>query len=351
MQLLDARTGWVVTSGGLERTDDGGATWRMLGAPPHTRFSELRFVDARRGWALLHGGPGRPETACFFAASFPSGSPAPAACRAAVATTDDGGTTWTERLVVDDASGRDGIRSLQATDAGHAWVVVNTGLCDGSGCRADIRATNDGGRTWVTTRSGGGYPLALRMASASVGWLAVPRSVRRGVDLYRTSDGGSTWTPTYDVEREFQALATSGERHAWVLTFDGPTCTSSSCADMRFATTADGGQTWRDQGDPRRGTPCTGHVAAPVFGATSAGWAGIDFGAGGAGTEGGVLRTGTGGASWGCFEFDAPSGRFNVTSLSAAGSRDVWLIATDRSSGEARLYASADGGMTWRRMR
>jgi photosystem II stability/assembly factor-like uncharacterized protein len=58
---------------------------------------------------------------------------------------------------------------------------------------------------------------------------------------------------------------------------------------------------------------------------------------------GGLLRTEDGGKTWNCA--NTPP---NTYLISAADPLHVWVTSRERASGEATLYASDDGGRTWR---
>jgi photosystem II stability/assembly factor-like uncharacterized protein len=57
VEFADARSGWVVGSGGaVYATSDGGATWRAQVSEVAADLYDVEFADARRGWAVGYGG-------------------------------------------------------------------------------------------------------------------------------------------------------------------------------------------------------------------------------------------------------------------------------------------------------
>jgi len=334
IQLLTPSVGWVITGAGLERTADGGVTWRVVNATES--FAELRFVDEQRGWAAIIAAPAGRSTHA-------SCANVPLTCFV-IATTADGGATWVDRYASrGDQSGPP--VSIQAIDASIAWAMIPKGRCDQGGCVSELRKTTDGGATWTTQRTGRlGH---MRMASASQGWLSVA-AIGDSTDVYVTSDGGTNWTHVLATRTGIVAIDAASESDAWVLSLDGGTCTSSSCASYELQSTNDGGASWTTLGNPKALACGGGHLAGPVFAGPMRGWFGNTLGAGGANGTGGIMRTDDRGRTWTCAT--TPT---NVGEITAADSENVWA-RSDRHEGPgvtAFLYASSDGGKIWRRIR
>jgi len=150
VHFVSLRTGWVAGyAGRIERTDDGGLTWK------HQRIeregealSSIFFIDDRRGWVV--GGSGL------------------------VLRTNNGGETWSQI-----ATGRvEDLWSVRFSSPERGWIVGEDGL---------ILSTADGGNTWTAQASG--------TTRALLGVAVLPTvviAVGEGGTILR-SDGGSSW--------------------------------------------------------------------------------------------------------------------------------------------------------------
>ncbi len=332
IQLLTSKVGWVGSAAGLEKTSDGGATWRVVNASE--TFGALRFVDEQHGWAIVLATP--------LGKAAHAGCPAQGICQI-VGTTQDGGATWTDRVVIPPGPTR-GPLVIQAIDASLAWILAPTARCDGNGCAVELRKTTDGGATWTIQRTGS--MEALRMATAQRGWLSNSRVPANGSDVFTTSDGGATWTKVFTAVTNVVGLDAASGADVWILSRDGATCTSSNCATYELLTSADTGASWTSLGNPKSQACATGHIAGPLFASRSRGWAGLTLGAGGANGTGGIMRTDDGGTSWTCAT--EPT---NVGALSAADPENVWARSDRRENVTSALFTSTDGGKTWRQLR
>ena len=340
VQLLSARVGWVGTAVGLQKTTDGGASWRTVNFSE--TFGSLRFVDEQRGWATLVAAPVGKATH----ADCPT--TAPVRCEI-IATTTDGGANWTDRIVVPLAAQLGPIASgpvaIQAVDGSLAWALVPSNRCDPNGCASELRKTTDGGRTWSVQRTGA--LQGLRIASAQRGWLVASRAPANGSNVLTTADGGATWTISVTTPVDpVISIEAANELVAWLLTRDGGTCTASNCQKYDLRITSDGGNNWTDLGNPKDQACATGHIAGPLFASPTVGWAGLTLGAGGAEGTGGLMRTTDGGKTWTCAT--SPS---NVGAISAADPDDVWARSDRRENATSLLFASSDGGRTWKQLR
>jgi hypothetical protein len=340
IQLLTPKIGYVFSESGLQKTSDGGVTWRVLNASE--TFGSLRFVDEQRGWTILLAAPaGKVRHA---------GCSGQGVCQI-VATTADGGATWSDRVVIPPGP-TIGPVVIQAIDASLAWILAPTAACDGNGCAIELRKTIDGGMTWTVQRRG--LLEALRMATAQRGWIAVSRQPANGSDVFTTNDGGATWTkvlgtPASTVSGgalQVVALDAASGSDVWVLTRDGGTCTASNCATYELFTSSDSGANWTSLGNPKAQACAGGHIAGPVFASRTRGWAGLTLGAGGASGTGGLIRTEDGGRTWTC-STDPP----NVGALSAADADNVWLRSDRRDNATSALFTSPDGGRSWKQLR
>jgi photosystem II stability/assembly factor-like uncharacterized protein len=302
----------------LAKTSDGGATWQRI-VIPADRITALRFIDERVGWA--GGFVGDRD--------------------AVVLRTEDGGRTWQAILHPGSDPGYPAGR-LQAVDGQRAWAVT-TEPCP-SVCPRALQRTTDGGKTWTTLLRGD--IATIRFASASRGWVGL-LDPTGSVEIKVTSDGGTTWTNGFRATASgFVTLDAATTQRAWFMTRDGAYCTSSNCDRYELFRTDDGGVTWSSLGNPKNSTArCSGgHLNGPLFASTERGWLALNLGAGGAQVgPGGLLRTEDGGKTWRCATTPP-----NTYLVSAADPLHVWVTSQERGTNLTTLYASDDGGRTWR---
>ncbi|MGI9455829.1 MAG: YCF48-related protein [Aeoliella sp.] len=127
-------SGWMVgTRGMITRTNDGGASWQPLVAPPLpptvSRQVDWNTVATHSDNVWIAGSPG---TLVIHSA--------------------DGGRTWSSQATGLVAP----IRRLQFVDAQSGWAIGDLGT---------ILATDDGGRTWQVQRAGGGRAAMLAVCA------------------------------------------------------------------------------------------------------------------------------------------------------------------------------------------
>jgi photosystem II stability/assembly factor-like uncharacterized protein len=150
VHFVSPETGWVAGHAGrIQRTDDGGVTWKYQRSEHEGEvLNSIFFVDDRRGWAA--GGSGL------------------------VFRTTNGGETWSQIVTerVED------LWAVRFSSAQRGWIVGEDGL---------ILSTTDGGNTWM--------PQASGTSRALLGVAVLPTvviAVGEGGAILR-SDGGSNW--------------------------------------------------------------------------------------------------------------------------------------------------------------
>jgi len=380
----DASRGWAVSSGGTLLEYDGRAWAVDSHASAVSRGGRLSSVwvaeDLSDGWAVGDGGQilrhagadwiaysgwtGRSgvERAGDLSwvgqvtrARFVSATRGCATGSAGfIATTDDGGTTWTRR-----SSGTDEtLHDLRFLDERTGWVVGDAGVIrvtrDGGvtwskqssdtqgslvsvdfidsnqgwalGEPGPLIGTQDGGETWTKAPGNAGnfpsapsvlrlrsYPMvAIRIASASRAW-----AFRSGGAL-RTDDGGLTWSMVEGLTTSFQPSD---------VDLAGPNAVFLVGNGGRIFVTLDGGGKWNERnGDTLQ------HLLAVDFISETTGWA--------VGTHGTILATSDGGATW--------TPRTSGTSLPLIAVR----FENDGKKGIAvasnlATFRTHDGGVTW----
>ncbi len=237
---------YVAGAGGAFRSDDGGASWRLLTAQPkdggadrlavspriHTQVLAAAGVHLHRssdGGASWQSSPaalgGRPVIDVIYAPR--TASTAYASSSTVVLRTRDGGASWTDITPSGPFSGGDLVvspssperlyvangRLVRSDDGGSSWVVV--GFLDGlhalqvdarlpetlyaAGFEAGVRRSEDGGATWVDASDG--LPaerwvtlLTADPTQSGVLYAAVldPSGPQ---DYFKSEDGGRTWSP------------------------------------------------------------------------------------------------------------------------------------------------------------
>lgn len=132
-----------------------------------------------------------------------------------------GGQGWQAHLVTSDASGGNGVSSLQLSTSGssHIWLLAQ-GLPGAGQAPAFLFRSRDGGKTWLTEPAGQGsaFPranvqLRMKFSSGRNGWITdlntfygPPR-----VEVYRTTDGGQSWNlTTFSVPARYAMLLGNG---------------------------------------------------------------------------------------------------------------------------------------------
>jgi photosystem II stability/assembly factor-like uncharacterized protein/pimeloyl-ACP methyl ester carboxylesterase len=162
VHFLDEKRGFVAAATDADvasshalilATDDGGATWTEVyrSTRPYEITWKFSFPDAKTGYCTIQ-----------------SYDPDPSASRRFVAKTVDGGRTWTEIPLVDDAKVR--AFGLAFLDADVGWV----------GAMPHGFATTDGGRTWTRADFGNAVnKIRLVRSAEGVTGYAI------GVDVHR----------------------------------------------------------------------------------------------------------------------------------------------------------------------
>ena len=181
-------------AGRIERTDDGGASWRTVWHGRHVVFSVISFADAQVGVAAGAVNKGRNY----------SGSPGQTPV---LVSTRDGGRSW-QRLPRPPFS-RDfflqGMYDIDQSGTVQApsptvWYAFAPDL-SWPGRRAALWRTTDAGLHWQRS----GIPrgtTTVTFRSASTGYAAArPRSCRAAQQLWKTIDGGASWKPVARLPR------------------------------------------------------------------------------------------------------------------------------------------------------
>jgi photosystem II stability/assembly factor-like uncharacterized protein len=236
VHAVDARAAFVLSIGPgelsrVERTTDGGTTWRVSLTNPDQRgfFDAIAFWDGDHG--LVQGDPVENRFTIFASA--------------------DGGDTWHRAkppamplaLAGEGAFAASGT-SLVVNGAGHAWFGT------GGALTARVFRSEDQGGTWTVAEtpipagnsSSGIFSLAFRDASHGVAVGGDYQQPDRGGRIAaRTDDGGRSWSlPKGTPPRAFRsAVAYLPESRTPTLIAVGPTGADVS---------SDDGENWKPLG-------------------------------------------------------------------------------------------------------
>lgn len=252
VHFLSSTLGWMIKSGGLYQSQDGGATWIRVAIPEGMKPGDVYFRDSQSG--ILVGSRCRP-----LAKDEPSQNNAMcdhnSVLTGFILQTDNGGKTW-RAPDVKWATGRfgfvDGKKDfaivfgdagcLATTDGGKSWKDIlnqlrepDTGevpdahdaffLDDENAwialTWAQVLATHDGGKSWELVY----HPDEANPNPSNLGVIAFVDQVHGlgitqdspGGRLFKTSDGGKSWMGISADERFRQLTLTPATRRGVLL--------------------------------------------------------------------------------------------------------------------------------------
>ena len=297
LPILDARTAWLLDAAGRAWwSDDGAATWRRLSNPAQSTRPGSLVRDGGGGLLARYDGPDTPRY------------------RSA-----DRGSSWNK---LPGGLGLDGgrqIASLWFFDALRGMALMD----DGS-----LRMTYDGGRSWARraadATSANRYRSvgSLVFSSAARGWL-----IYSG-ELKTTADGGLSWAraqvPAEMAELEDVHFVSA--THGWAITHNG-----------RLYATRDGGQSWAAAPQPAGASMSAQRVR---FFDERNGVLVVNEG----NIDTSVWHSNDGGQTWRATNFKRGGGGV-MSALVHADARTVWMSG-QRVVGES-LWKSSDAGATW----
>jgi photosystem II stability/assembly factor-like uncharacterized protein len=192
IQFLNLSTGWMAGyAGRIERSDDGGRTWKTQRVEREGEiFNSLFFLNPEQGWAA--GGRGL-------------------LCR-----TTDGGRSWQQL-----ATNRiEDFWAVRFASPERGWIVGEDGL---------ILATADGGNNWVQQKSATTKALSGLTILPSGALIAVGESGT----ILRSENGGNWQAVPSGTGEMLNAVAASDSNLLWAVGSGGATLGST-----------DGGNSW-----------------------------------------------------------------------------------------------------------
>lgn len=163
--------------------------------------------------------------------------------------------------------------------------------------------TNDGGATWddvTPVKPTASVNWNAFFLDENYGWAASSESLDSYLTIYRTSDGGKSWNNTVSLEKGYPDIQFIDEKSGWILLHQGIAMHSEGISIIK---TADGGATWTvaSTTDPQN----SGTSGKPPFGGDKTGF-------------------------------------FFSSKLKG------WITGYIPMEGYTYLYASYDGGFTWK---
>ena len=229
MDLLTSTEGWVLASGRLLWTKNGGTSWQEITPPSEGRTQILGvfFLDANHGWLVRRSVTTDQNTAL------------------SMLSTDDGGFTWQENSLpnvnLEEAMQVDSA-TLDFVDSQTGWVVLKL-QSSSNFSFGRLFATQDGGRTWQERSLPLGEPVTF--LDPYRGWTA---GGPKGDQIFHTEDGGFTWQipnlPQVDSVSPAQTvfgLPVFEDQESGVLPM---TQTDGDIARMYLFSTTDAGRSW-----------------------------------------------------------------------------------------------------------
>ncbi len=303
-------------------------------APPGTSVvTDLSWTGPTRGWAVGTSSLcADPESA--FAAQ-------KVVCVEQLFSTADRGRRWT---AVGSTDGVVGIRFANRT-VGYSFGARNSTDDSGSG----FAMTTNGGRNW--TRQPGRPVAALEVVGRRVVRVTYSHTGCPGPCDWRisTSSVGSTrWHPARFPQPRFNdsvQLVHGGTTDVYAAFF-GHTAGGAPDQTTDLVVSHDAGRTWTARGDPCAGDPKRETDTVSVAAAPGGIVASLCYPRGA--TTGGYVRISQDGSRTYGRAGLIPD-RFLTTSIAIASSRDVLLSNPfDLAGGGPRLFASHDGGRSWK---
>jgi len=219
-----------------------------------------------------------------------------------------------------------------------------------------ILRTADGGKQWINTTPGGGFPAGSILQgfflNVNQGWVVVPASDFLTGVLYRTSDGGNTWQSTSVPFGATQLFFLDAE-NGWAMADRGSSAGSQA---VDIYQTTDNGQTWiavyqmtPGQADEPGTIPYTGSKLGISFHDTLNGWI---TGTVSTPNTAWIFTTGDGGRTWSKQNLVIPA-NYQSSILAIQPPRfygvaeGLLAVRLTQASSATSLFTTNDSGVSW----
>jgi Photosynthesis system II assembly factor YCF48 len=253
-KLLGDDTGWAIRVG-LQWTNNDGKDWQQI-TPKAVldggwSLVNAFFLNTSNGWVLMQ--KGWPEVYGRFA----------------VATTDNGGLSWSVKPVNLPSfyqNALSGGGTIDFVDPMHGWVNLSIESSPNFNSGA-LFSTDDGGETWHQVKNGPRIAGEVRFITLEEGWV---QGGPGDIELYGTQDGGQTWKKVNLPPPPGVASTTvtsyylpkfRDPSHGYLPVFFSPNTPSGTV--VRFQT-LDGGKTWEPTKRVIQYPGCTSPASMPV---------------------------------------------------------------------------------------
>lgn len=221
-------------SSGKQTSPARASAVRLAGsAVPLPQFVGGAFPEREAGWLAAAGS-------------------ASSTAQAQVWHTADAGVSWHLQW-----QGPGRIVSISATDAAHAWALISCPLSSREpGCRSELIATTDGGRSWQpvsplpSSANHVQFPsVSLGIATADTSCPTAFTSSRCAAQVLVSHDGGLDWTRVLASSNPvFATASATGQLWAGEVVPGIGGKTGRRAQEVRFLTSTDGGAAGRQAG-------------------------------------------------------------------------------------------------------
>ncbi|MFO0662928.1 MAG: hypothetical protein U0174_03200 [Polyangiaceae bacterium] len=240
--FTSAKRGFAVSGGNssVYRTEDGGATWKVVFKKATAYFRAVYFLDEMHGFVGNLGpdlSPSITDTTVLYE-------------------TKDGGENWAPVTNITGSTPK-GICNLAPIDATHLAAIGRT---NGP---AHLITSSDAGANWVSVDLKDHLSMAIdaHFSSPSEGVVVGQGVSPTKCTIIRTEDGGKTFSNVF--------TATSNNSLCWKVNFPSPmvgyvAIQQTSSGPPAFAKTTDGGKTWKEMPLPQQGSATKGYAAIAI---------------------------------------------------------------------------------------
>ncbi len=320
LDMLDANSGWALSSNQILRTAEGGTSWYnatpagLSTVAPAVSY----FLNDTTAWLLVSGGS--PTSGTLYH-------------------TTDGGSHWTSSAVPF------GGGSMQFLDSNNGWLMAGLGAAM-SHMAVAIYRTSDGGATWSQVftdepnvpNTSDSLPFVGDKNGRSASdmdhaWVTGAEPVSDFIYVYATQDGGRTWSgQNLSLPTAFSGAMTNANPPQFFSNGEAvlPVGVYANNPALILYVSHDKGQTWAAT------TPVTlnGRASLPDP---------QDFFVWDGGSS--LFVSHDSGATWTTVTTNVNLTN-NLSSFQFVNATSGWAITMD-ASGNSTLYQTTDGGATW----